>query len=114
MEYTFRILRYDSQKDEQPYFQDYLYEPSEEKSILEALMDIRNEQDCDLSFRYSCREAICGSCGLVINGKFDLACRTGLGSLVRDTPEKTVPTSTFQSSIWSIHSAGILKVWSMC
>lgn len=81
MEYTFRILRYDSQKDEQPYFQDYLCEMSEEKSMLEALMDIRNEQDCDLSFRYSCREAICGSCGLVINGKFDLACRTGLGSL---------------------------------
>ena len=44
-------------------------------------MDIRNDQDCSLSFRYSCREAVCGSCGLVINGKFDLACRTMLESL---------------------------------
>jgi len=81
MVYTFRILRYDPQKDENPHFQYFLYETSEEKSILEALMDIRNEQDCSLAFRYSCREAICGSCGLVINGSFDLACRTGLSSL---------------------------------
>ncbi len=44
-------------------------------------MDIRNEQDCTLSFRYSCREAICGSCGVVINGKFDLTCRTEMASL---------------------------------
>ncbi len=81
MKYTFRILRYDPQQDENPRFQDFLYETEEEKSILEALMDIRNEQDCTLSFRYSCREAICGSCGLVINGNFDLACRAGLGPL---------------------------------
>lgn len=80
MEYIFRILRFDSLKDKNPYFQDFHHETSEAKSILEALMDIRNEQDCTLSFRYSCREAICGSCGMVINGKFDLACRAELGS----------------------------------
>jgi len=81
MEYVFRILRFDPLKDKRPYFQDYHYETSEKKSALEALMDIRNEQDCTLSFRYSCREAICGSCGVVINGKFDLACRTKAASL---------------------------------
>jgi len=53
----------------------------EKKSLLEALMDIRNDQDCSLSFRYSCREAVCGSCGMVINGQFDLACRTMIESL---------------------------------
>lgn len=81
MEYTFRILRYDPLKDERPFFQDYSFRTEEKMSILEALMDIRNEQDCTLSFRYSCREAICGSCGMVINGKFDLACRTMVDSL---------------------------------
>jgi len=81
MEYAFRILRYDPQKDEYPYFQDYPYVTDEKKSVLEALMDIRNQQDCTLSFRYSCREAICGSCAMVINGRFDLACRTELESL---------------------------------
>jgi len=81
MEYFFRILRYDPQKDEHPYFQNYIYETEEKRSLLEALMDIRNEQDCTLAFRYSCREAICGSCAMVINGIFNLACRTMIESL---------------------------------
>lgn len=78
MEYTFRILRYDPRKDDHPRFQTFLFETPESKSVLEALMTIRNEQDGTLSFRYSCREAICGSCAMVINGRFDLACRTEL------------------------------------
>ena len=81
MEYIFRILRFDPVEDECPYFQDFPYKTQEKMSLLEALMDIRNEQDCTLSFRYSCREAICGSCAMVINGKFDLACRTMVESL---------------------------------
>lgn len=81
MDYHFRILRFDPLKDEYPYFQDYSYQTPEKKSVLEALMEIRNEQDCTLAFRYSCREAICGSCAMVINGKFDLACRVELESL---------------------------------
>jgi succinate dehydrogenase / fumarate reductase iron-sulfur subunit len=81
MECTFRILRFDPSKDECPYFQDFRHEAEGKKSLLEALMDIRNEQDCSLAFRYSCREAVCGSCAMVINGKFDLACRTMVESL---------------------------------
>jgi succinate dehydrogenase / fumarate reductase iron-sulfur subunit len=81
MEYRFRILRFDPRKDKDPYFQDFFYDSEGRKSVLDALMDIRNEQDCSLSFRYSCREAICGSCAMVINGKFDLACRTNLETL---------------------------------
>ncbi|MDH7513599.1 MAG: succinate dehydrogenase iron-sulfur subunit [Clostridiales bacterium] len=81
MKCTFRILRFDPVEDECPYFEDFSYEASEKKSLLEALMDVRNEQDTTLSFRYSCREAVCGSCAMVINGKFDLACRTIVDSL---------------------------------
>jgi len=81
MIYTFRVLRFDPAKDESPYFEDFQYETEGKKSLLEALMDIRNEQDPTLSFRYSCREAVCGSCAMVINGKFDLACRTMVDSL---------------------------------
>jgi succinate dehydrogenase / fumarate reductase iron-sulfur subunit len=81
MKYTFRILRFDPGVDQSPCFEDFAYETPEKKSLLEALMDIRNDQDCSLSFRYSCREAVCGSCGLVINGQFDLACRTMIDSL---------------------------------
>ena len=81
MNHTFRIFRFDPAKDEMPYFQDFQYDIQEKKSVLEAMIDIRNQQDCTLSFRYSCREAICGSCGMVINGMFDLACRKSIGSL---------------------------------
>ncbi len=81
MEHIFRIMRYDPLMDKYPYFQDFIYQAQEKQSVLEALMDIRNEQDCTLSFRYSCREAICGSCAMVINGKFDLACRIELEML---------------------------------
>lgn len=81
MEYHFRILRYDPLKDEYPYFDDFFLETEEKKSLLEALMEIRNEQDSTLAFRYSCGEAICGSCAMVINGNFDLACRIELQAL---------------------------------
>ena len=81
MEYIFRILRFDPKRDEAPYFQDFSYGTEEKKSVLEALMDIRNDQDGAISLRYSCREAICGSCAMVVNGNFDLACRTNLDSL---------------------------------
>ena len=81
MDYTFRILRYDPLKSDHPRFQDFHYETQEKQSLLEALMDIRNDQDATLTFRYSCREAVCGSCAMVINGKFDLACRIDVASL---------------------------------
>ena len=81
MKYTFRILRFDAAIDQSPCFQDFIYETEEKKSLLEVLMDIRNDEDCSLSFRYSCREAVCGSCAMVINGRFDLACRTMIESL---------------------------------
>lgn len=81
MEYTFRILRYDPLKNDFPRFQEFHYETQEKKLLLEALMDIRNDQDATLAFRYSCREAVCGSCAMVINGKFDLACRIDVASL---------------------------------
>ena len=51
MEYMFRIFRFDPQTDESPYFQNFPFETDLNKSILEALMTIRNEQDGSLSFR---------------------------------------------------------------
>jgi len=85
MRYLFRILRFDPKKDDLAYFQNYEYEAENSESVLDALMEIRNEQDCSLSFRYSCREAICGSCAMVINGEFNLACRANLDAIRSST-----------------------------
>ncbi|MCG2817356.1 MAG: succinate dehydrogenase/fumarate reductase iron-sulfur subunit [Candidatus Aminicenantes bacterium] len=81
MDIQFKILRYDPIKDEAPHFRNYTSRPDPKDSILEAIKQIRDEQDPSLSFRYSCREAVCGSCAMVINGAITLACRTTVESL---------------------------------
>jgi succinate dehydrogenase / fumarate reductase iron-sulfur subunit len=80
----FKILRFDPQRDDQPRFRSYRHEPKPHDSVLETLKDIRDQQDPSLSFRYSCREAVCGSCGMIINGRISLACRTQAGELGTD------------------------------
>ncbi len=81
MAYLFKILRFDPLKDKHPYFEEFSHEADKKDSILDALKDIRDRQDPSLAFRYSCREAICGSCSMGINGNILLACRTILESL---------------------------------
>lgn len=52
--------------------------------MLEALLQIQDEQDPSLAFRYACRGAVCGSCAMSINGKLNLACRVQLKNLHTD------------------------------
>jgi len=80
----FKILRFDPVNDEEPHFQVYRHSPKPNDTILETLKDIRDAQDPSLSFRYSCREAVCGSCGIVINGQIGLACKTQVAALDAD------------------------------
>ncbi len=56
-------------------------EAKTQQTVLDALFYIQNELDSSLSFRCSCRVGMCGSCGMVINGKEGLACRTSLNQL---------------------------------
>ncbi len=81
---TFKILRFDPEADAAPYFQEFIHEPRASDSILDALKEIRDEQDPTLAFRYSCREAVCGSCGMVINGEIALACRKQVDAIASD------------------------------
>ena len=77
----FRIQRYNPEKDEKPYFQDYDLEigPSD-RMLLDALVRIKVLDDT-LSLRRSCREGVCGSDAMNINGKNRLACITKLSEL---------------------------------
>ncbi len=57
--------------------------------VLDALIKIKSEQDASLTFRRSCREGICGSCSMNMNGKNGLACTTAIEDLkgeIRITP----------------------------
>ncbi|MBI5968670.1 MAG: succinate dehydrogenase iron-sulfur subunit [Deltaproteobacteria bacterium] len=78
MIYTFKIFRFDPGRDLQPYEQEFPVDlgDAEKSTVLDALFKIQQIQDKTLSFRYSCRLAMCGSCALVINGKEGLACKT--------------------------------------
>jgi succinate dehydrogenase / fumarate reductase iron-sulfur subunit len=84
MAITFKILRYDPTVDAEPYFQEFVHETRPSDSILDALKDIRDRQDPTISFRYSCREAVCGSCAMVINGEIALACRKQVEAVKSD------------------------------
>lgn len=75
MRVTLRISRFDPAKDLQPYLQEFVVEVEEKQTVLDALLRAW-EQDPTLSFRRSCRSAICGSCALCINGRPALACQT--------------------------------------
>ncbi len=84
MSTTFKILRFDPLSKDAPHFQAYQHTPKPRDSMLDVLKDIRDHQDPALSFRYSCREAVCGSCAMTINGRFCLACRTQFEDLRTD------------------------------
>lgn len=62
--------------DAQPYWQEYTVEVEPSTTVLDALIQVREEQDDSLSLRCSCRSAICGSCAMRINGHAGLACKT--------------------------------------
>jgi len=73
----FNILRYNPQVEgDKPRMVTYEVEEAKGMTIFIALNQIREEQDPSLQFDFVCRAGICGSCGMVINGRPDLACRT--------------------------------------
>ncbi|MFP3036884.1 MAG: succinate dehydrogenase iron-sulfur subunit [Arsenophonus sp. ER-LPS3-MAG3] len=85
MKIKFSIYRYNSYIDNIPRMQDYSLEITKDRDImlLDALIKLK-EKDPTLSFRRSCREGVCGSDGLNMNGKNGLACITPLSTLYRN------------------------------
>eukprot|EP00940_MAST-03C_sp_MAST-3C-sp2_P000439 g439.t1 len=72
---TFKIYRYDPDSKKEPELQEYKLNLDETgPMVLDALIKIKNEADPTLTFRRSCREGICGSCAMNIDGKNTLAC----------------------------------------
>ncbi len=86
-EMTFRIFRYDPDKDSEPYFQQYKIVLRHGMTILDALMHIKETQDPTLSYRKSCRMGICGSCAMQVNGFPILTCQTQVVEISTDTIE---------------------------
>ena len=91
MQRTFKIYRYDPDKDAKPYMQTVSVElDGHERMLLDALLKLK-AQDPSLSFRRSCREGVCGSDAMNINGKNGLACLTNMNTLSGDIVLKPLP-----------------------
>merc|ERR1711988_1919690 len=90
---TFKIYRWSPDDDQVPVMQTYKIDLNEMtgKMVLDALIKIKNEQDPTLSFRRSCREGICGSCSMNIDGKNNLACLSRVDDVNLDKPSKIYP-----------------------
>ncbi|MGF1506707.1 MAG: succinate dehydrogenase/fumarate reductase iron-sulfur subunit [Anaerolineae bacterium] len=73
-----RIQRYNPDEDRKPYWQDYEVPMTAETTILDAIETIKAELDGTLTFRRSCRHAICGSCAANVNGRNVLLCHSPL------------------------------------
>lgn len=73
---TVEVMRYRPEHDAEPWWQSFDIEWTQDMSVLDALLHIKDHYAPDLSFRWSCRMEVCGSCGMVVNGVPKLACST--------------------------------------
>ncbi|MBI4524692.1 MAG: fumarate reductase iron-sulfur subunit [Deltaproteobacteria bacterium] len=82
---SFSIFRYNpSDPDSQPRLQEFELDETPSMTLFTVLSRIR-EEDPSLQFDFVCRSAVCGSCGMLVNGKPRLACRTKTAELPRKT-----------------------------
>jgi len=79
-EYTLKLRRYDPESGNAPYWENFTVDLPPQLSVLEGILQARAEQDGTIGIRCSCRAAICGSCGVRINGRPGLACHTHISA----------------------------------
>lgn len=72
------VVRYQPESDAKPFVQRFMVPFTDDMSVLQGLQYIKDNLDGSLTFRWSCRMAICGSCGMMINDKPHLGCQTFL------------------------------------
>lgn len=73
---SFKVLRYRPEQDKEPVWQSYDVPCRSDWVVLDALNYIKDNLDGTLSHRWSCHMAVCGSCGVMIDGNPALACKT--------------------------------------
>ena len=78
------VLRYNPETDEEPYWQSFRVPCDPDWVVLDAINWIKDNADDSLSYRWSCHMAVCGSCGMMVNGEPTLSCK----AFLRDYPDK--------------------------
>jgi succinate dehydrogenase / fumarate reductase iron-sulfur subunit len=88
--YTLKVRRYDPESGQPAYWQDFGVELDPERSVLDGILQVKDREDASLAIRCSCRAAICGSCGVRINGKSSLACNTRISDAAERAPDGAI------------------------
>jgi succinate dehydrogenase / fumarate reductase, iron-sulfur subunit len=89
-EFTLRLRRYDPESGEAPYWEEHTVDLEPHRSVLEGILQAKALFDGSIGIRCSCRAAICGSCGVRINGQPGLACHTHLDLAQESGPDGVI------------------------
>ena len=71
-----RISKFNPEKDQRTTFLEFTVPYQRWTTVLDAILEVKSNHNHSIGVRYSCRQATCGSCGMIINGKPKLACFT--------------------------------------
>lgn len=100
-EYTLRVRRFQPESEDAEkrgaYWEDFDVDLDPTLSVLDGLLQARDGADGTLSVRCSCRAAICGSCGMKINGQSTLACKTRIGEAAAEAERTARNGATSES-----------------
>jgi succinate dehydrogenase / fumarate reductase iron-sulfur subunit len=88
--FTLRIRRYDPETGDAPYWVEHTIELEPHRSVLEGILQAKGRFDGSIGIRCSCKAAICGSCGVRINGQPGLACHTHLDKAKRTSKDGVI------------------------
>ncbi len=78
---TLRIFKFNPKTDDKKKFIEYQVPYEKWTTVLDTILDVKKHLDHSIAVRYSCRQASCGSCGMIINGRPRLACFTKISEL---------------------------------
>jgi succinate dehydrogenase / fumarate reductase, iron-sulfur subunit len=96
-EYTLKVRRFSPESGAPAYWEEFNVDLEGHLSVLEGILQAKGRQDGSLGIRCSCRGAICGSCGVMINGKAGLACHTHLAKAAQDAGSSEIVVEPFNN-----------------
>ena len=84
-DFVLRVRRYDPESGKPPFYEDFTVPVGPGWTVLEGLWYVKEYLDPTLAWRSSCRMGVCGSCGMLVNGKPTLSCNTQIRDVATDT-----------------------------
>ena len=93
-EYTIKVRRFQPESGEGPYWEEFNVDLDPSLSVLDGLLQAKDKEDGSLAVRCSCRAAICGSCGMKVNGQSTLGCKTQIGEAQEQANKMLAATGT--------------------